>query len=123
MSMRKRILIVEDDRSFATVLNFLFKGEGYKVDVVHTGASALDQIHKKTPDMVILDVNLPDINGFKLCEAIKARQDTVAIPVIMLTARDRPVDLEKGKALGVAEYLVKPADHRKLLEAARRHLG
>ena len=120
--MKKRILIVEDDRSFASVLSFLFKGEGLKVYVAYNGNSALEQIHKKSPDMVVLDINLPDINGFKLCEAIKARPDTRDVPVIMLTARDRPTDLEKGKRLGVIEYLVKPVDHRELLELVRRHL-
>lgn len=121
--MKKKVLIVEDDRSFAAVLNFLFKGEGYKVYVAHNGDSALEQIHKKTPDIVILDLNLPDINGFKLCEAIKARSDTRDVPVVILTARDSSFDLEKGNKLGASAYLVKPVDHRELLKVVRRHLG
>ncbi len=121
--MKKRILIVEDDRSFALVLSFLFKGEGFKVYLAHNGDSALEQIHKKTPDIVILDINLPDINGFKLCEAIKARSDTQDVPVIMLTARDSSYDLEKGKKLGVDAYLIKPVDHRQLLEVVKEKVG
>ncbi len=120
--MKKKILIVEDDRSFALVLNFLFKGEGYKVYVTHNGDSALEQIHRKTPDLVVLDVNLPDINGFKLCEAIKARSDTRDVPVVILTARDSALDQEKGNKLGASAYLVKPVDHRELLEVVRRQL-
>jgi DNA-binding response OmpR family regulator len=120
--MKKKILIVEDDRSFALVLNFLFKGEGYKVYVAHNGDSALEQIHKKSPDLIVLDINLPDINGFKLCEAIKARSDTCDVPVVILTARDSSFDLEKGNKLGASAYLVKPVSHQELLEVVRRHL-
>lgn len=122
MKKKRKILIIEDDRSFAAVLNFLFKGEGYKVYVASNGKSALDMIDRKVPDLVVLDINLPDINGFKLCEAIKARQDTHDVPVIALTARDSSGDLEKGKRLGVVEYVVKPADHRGLLDAVRKHI-
>lgn len=119
---KKSILIVEDDRSFGMVLKFLFKGEGYKVSIAANGDSALEQIHNKPPDMVVLDINLPDINGFKICEAIKARPDTRDIPVIILTARDSSFDVKKGGCLGAAAYLVKPVNHRELLEVVRSHL-
>ena len=80
------------------------------------------EINRKTPDLLILDLNLPDIDGFKICSTIKSRSATKEVPIFMLTARDTIGNIEEGYDLGATEYFVKPVDDEKLLEAIRKHI-
>jgi len=123
MEKGKKVLIFEDDRSFSSMLAFLLQRKGIKVSSCYNGEDAINTIGKESPDLIILDINMPFISGFKMCETIKAHPSTQAIPVIMLTARSKASDIETGFALGASEYLVKPVDHKKLLEMVRKHLS
>jgi len=113
--MSRRILIVEDEENIVLSLQFLLKQSGYIVDVAPDGAAALRLISRK-PDLVILDVMLPDRDGYSICEAIRANDAWRNTMVLMLTARGRDFDREKGLALGADEYITKPFSNRDLMK-------
>ena len=117
------VLIIEDNRSYSFLVQILLKSNGYAVSAAYNGKTALEEIAGNIPDLIILDVNLPDISGFELCERIKSRDDTRTVPLIFLTGHKEAAITEKGIALGAAEVLVKPVDHRKLLEVVSECLG
>jgi len=101
----KRILVVEDDVMLNSGLCYNLELDKYKAVSIHNAAAALEKIRKENFDLVILDVNLPDCDGFELCKKIRITQD---IPVIFLTARDLEIDVMKGFDLGADDYITKP---------------
>jgi two-component system, OmpR family, response regulator len=101
-----RILVVDDEDSLADMLSTALRFAGYEVDSEATGFGALESIKKSPPDLVVLDVNLPDIDGFDVCKRI--RNDGFLSPVIFLTARDSTDDLRTGFGGGGDDYLTKP---------------
>lgn len=101
----KRILIIEDDISLSSGLRFDLEAETYLVNTAYSAKEALDFIYKKEYDLLLVDVNLPDENGFELCRKIKIQKD---IPVIFLTARDLENDQLQGFDLGADDYITKP---------------
>lgn len=104
----KEILIVEDERHIADGLRFNLEAEGYLVDLVADGSTALDILGGKTFDLIVLDVMLPGVNGFEI--AAKLREHLDYTPILMLTARGRPEDVLQGFAAGADDYLPKPFD-------------
>ncbi len=109
--MKKTILLVEDERSIADALIFSLEEEQYKTIWVELGEDALECIKKRDIDLILLDVGLPDINGFELCKKIKAEVD---LPVIFLTARKEEVDKIIGLEIGADDYVTKPFSLREL---------
>lgn len=101
----KKILVVEDDVMLNSGLCYNLELDDYKVVPAHDAAAALEKIKNETFDLMILDVNLPDSDGFELCKSIRAARD---IPVIFLTARDLETDVMKGFDLGADDYITKP---------------
>ncbi|HCA29625.1 MAG TPA: DNA-binding response regulator, partial [Ruminococcaceae bacterium] len=101
----KRILVVEDDVMLNSGLCYNLELDAYKAVPAHDAAAALEKIRDKTFDLVIMDVNLPDGDGFELCKKISAARD---IPIIFLTARDLEADVVKGFDLGADDYITKP---------------
>ena len=111
-----RILIVDDDELIADSLSYSLKLEGYETRSVGLGAQALDALSAFSPDLVVLDLNLPDINGMEVCRQMRIRG---TIPVIMLTARDDEIDRVMGLEIGADDYLTKPFAFRELLARIR----
>lgn len=118
-----RILIVEDEPSIALSLRFLMEQEGYQVHVVEDGEAALEACRKRPPDLVLLDVMLPGVSGFEVCRQLKAGPDGQAVKVVLVTARGRETDLEKGRAVGADAYIVKPFAIREVMETVRTLLN
>ena len=115
--MRKnRILVVEDEESLLKLESILFTSKGYAVTGARDGKSALEAIAADRPDLVVLDIMLPDLDGFELCRAIKGNPETSALPVIMLTAKKSSQDLERGRLAGANAYITKPFKSLKVLE-------
>src|SRR6266550_7121561 len=110
--MKTFILIVEDDSALARVLYDNLTFEGYSVDVATSAREATNKSRDRSPDLVILDVMLPDGNGFALCAHFRERTD---MPVILLTARSHKSDKVKGLELGADDYITKPFDLEELL--------
>ncbi len=111
--MRLKILIVEDDEELQKVLNTFLQNEGYLTDTAGKGSEALRKIERVEPNLVILDLMLPDIQGESVLQTI--RKDHPNLPVIILTAKSNPDDIAKGLNLGANDYLAKPFAAEELL--------
>ncbi len=101
-----RILVVDDEDSLVDLLSSALRFGGYDVTAEQSGFDALRAVKRETPDLIVLDVNLPDVDGFEVCRRI--RRDGLDVPVIFLTARDDPDDLRTGFRQGGDDYLTKP---------------
>jgi len=118
-----RITIVDDDRDTRELLRGVLIGEGYDVQVVANGLRLISSLQVDRPDLVLLDVVMSWMDGFELCRAIKKNPDFQDIPIIFVSARGAPEDLEEGYACGCADYLVKPLDMNLLRERIQAILG
>lgn len=101
----KKVLIVEDEKSLATVISDSLKNEGFETVIAHRGDEAIDCFYKEKPDLILLDINLPGMNGWEICKKLKALSQ---VPIIMVTARDSEFDEIKGLELGADDYITKP---------------
>lgn len=108
MTAPASILIVDDEPNILLSLQFLMKKAGYDVRTAKDGEQALAEIARATPDLVLLDVMMPKLDGFTVCQRIRAEAAWQGVRVIMLTARGRDVEREKGLALGADDYITKP---------------
>ncbi len=116
MGSRPHILVVDDDASIAAALRRALIYEGYQVDVAPDGPLALARARERIPDLVILDVMLPGLDGVEVCRRLRADGD---VPILMLTARDRTVDRVLGLDAGADDYLVKPFAYDELMARVR----
>ena len=113
--MRRRILIVEDDAALAKVLRVLLESVGYEVATVACGITGVACAADSPPDLVILDLALPDINGFEVCRRLRQLTNPWSLPILMLTGLDKPADQLRGYAHGADAYLTKPCEPSELL--------
>ncbi|MBT0662982.1 response regulator [Geobacter pelophilus] len=120
---RNRILIVEDEESLLKLESILLSSKGYKVVGVADGVAAIEEIFSNIPDLVILDVMLPGIDGFEVCRRIKEDPATSKIPVIMLTARKNTQDMDRGLQSGADAYITKPFKSAQLIGTIERILS
>ena len=114
--MSMKALIVDDDRVLADVVAFALRREGYEVIQAHDGLSALQSWTKNRPDLIILDINLPKMDGFSVCQRIRKEAST---PIIMLTVRSEDEDVVRGLVLGADDYIPKPFSPRQLIARAQ----
>lgn len=115
----ERILVVDDKRSTVEVLSMALKNEAFVVYTAEDGRKALEIARKEGPDLILLDIMMPDINGFEVCQRLKDNFFTAHIPVIMLTVKDHLNDKVKGLDLGADDYVVKPYDYPELVARIR----
>lgn len=113
--MPKKVLIADDEPNIVRSLQFLMKREGFEVLVAGDGEAALEQIATHRPDLVLLDVMMPKKNGYEVCQLVRANAEWQAIKVILLTAKGRDVDVEKGMAMGADAYVTKPFGTKELV--------
>jgi DNA-binding response OmpR family regulator len=106
------ILVVEDEQAIASFVSLYLKNAGYGVRAVTTGAGALNAMAAETPSLIILDLNLPDMDGVEICRRVRKTSD---VPILMLTARDEDVDKIIGLEVGADDYLTKPFNPRELV--------
>ena len=114
--MQKKILIVEDEESLLKLESILLTTKGYLVQGTTTGLAALEAIAEDVPDLILLDVMLPELNGFEVCERLKADPKTRHIPIILLTARKTPEDVSRGEEVGADQYITKPFKSATVME-------
>lgn len=112
----KKILIVEDEESLLKLESILLSSKGYSVVGVMDGKSALEEVETNRPDLVVLDIMLPEMDGFEVCRRIKDNPETRDIPVVMLTAKKSNADVERGKQSGAEAYITKPFKSAKVIE-------
>jgi PleD family two-component response regulator len=109
-----RILVVEDDLDISNMLRFYFGGQGYEVQVAPRGSEALMLTRKQLPNLIVLDIMLPDMNGYDVCRALRTTTRTSHIPIIFLTQKDERSDRIQGLELGADDYVTKPFDIEEL---------
>ncbi|ABR50824.1 two component transcriptional regulator, winged helix family [Alkaliphilus metalliredigens QYMF] len=110
--MEKKILIVEDEKPIADILKFNLEKEGYRIEMAHDGEDALKKVSEFIPDLVLLDVMLPKLDGFQVCRKIR---ESFSMPILMLTAKEEEVDKVLGLEIGADDYITKPFGMRELL--------
>jgi DNA-binding response OmpR family regulator len=120
--MTKSILVVEDEPNIVLSLQFLMKQAGFDVRVARDGDEALREVESRAPDLILLDVMIPKRDGYDVCQTIRANPDWAYIYIIMLTAKGREVDREKGISLGANDYVTKPFSTRDLTEKVKQIL-
>src|SRR6056297_1691882 len=113
--MTKSILIVEDETDIMKLIDWHLQSEGYLTFNAPEGAKGLDIAEKKNPDLIVLDLILPGMDGLEVCKSLKRNSKTQHIPVVMLTARGEEVDRIVGLELGADDYIVKPFSPRELI--------
>jgi DNA-binding response OmpR family regulator len=113
--MATKILIADDEPNIVISLEFLLKREGYDVVVAHDGVQALERVRAERPDLAILDVMMPNRNGFEVCQDLRQDPEFKTLRIMMLTAKGRDTEVSKGLALGADVYMTKPFATRDLL--------
>jgi DNA-binding response OmpR family regulator len=115
----KRILVADDEPSIVTAVEFLLRREGFEVDIARDGSEALARIEASRPDLVVLDVMMPQKSGYEVCRAIRGREEWRDIKIIMLSAKGRDAEVTKGMTLGADVYVTKPFSTRDLMGRVR----
>jgi len=119
MTNKAKILIVDDDIDTVELLTKRFHAEGYDTSEAYDGEQALQQVEEYKPDLIILDIMMPKIDGYEVCRRLKGSEDTKLIPVIMLTAKGKIPDKVKGLGIGADDYIAKPFDYRELSQRVK----
>lgn len=117
--MSKKILIVDDEKNIVDILKFNLSREGFKTLQAYDGQQAMDLAYEQTPDLILLDIMLPKVDGFTVCRKLREKMNT---PIIMLTAREEEVDKVLGLELGADDYITKPFSTRELMARVKANL-
>jgi len=117
--MAHHILVVDDEVNIAHSLNFLMEKIGYSVRIAADGEEAIEAIKEARPDLILLDINMPRINGYQVCEMVRADPEWKDILIVMLTAKGRDIEREKGLAVGADDYITKPFSTQEVIDKVR----
>jgi DNA-binding response OmpR family regulator len=112
----KKILIVDDEPNIVMSLEYIFKKENFEVFIARDGAEAIDIVDNDIPDIIILDIMMPNVDGFQVLKYLKANEDLSGIKVIFLSAKNKVSDIELGLQLGADKYISKPFSTKKLVK-------
>jgi DNA-binding response OmpR family regulator len=113
--MKKTVLLVDDEEEMTRLLKIELEQEGYEIFVAHDGLEGFQRIRECSPDVIILDIMMPGMDGYEMLKILKADDATKDIPVVILTAKTQEVDIQKGNALGATLYITKPFDSDELI--------
>ena len=122
-SNRKRILVVEDEDNIAIALDYLMTREGYDQKRIATGAGAVELIREMRPDLVLLDVMLPEVSGYEICQKVRMDPELAGVRILMMTARGSAMERRKGLAMGADGFISKPFELKALRAEVRRILS
>jgi DNA-binding response OmpR family regulator len=123
MEGSKKILVVDDDPYILMSLEFLMKKNGYDVMVARNGTEALDLVEKQLPDLVLLDIMMPDVDGYEICKHIKKTTKLKHAKVVFMSAKSKEVDIQKGYDLGASLYITKPFSTREMVKKVNELLA
>ena len=121
--MSKTILIVDDEAYIVTSLEYVMKSAGFEVAVAYDGEEALARVAEKVPDLMILDLMMPKLDGFEVCEKIRQNPLWKDIRIVILTAKGRDIERKKGMSLGADDYMTKPFSTRDILDRVKELLA
>ncbi len=113
--MSKRVLLVDDEPDILVTVKKLLWMNGYEVETALDGAEALEKIGTYTPDILVLDIMMPNVNGYQVCHHVRAKPETSDMPIIILSAKAQPYDKYWGEKIGANDYLTKPFDNKELV--------
>jgi two-component system alkaline phosphatase synthesis response regulator PhoP len=116
---RNKILVVDDEQILVDTIAYNLQQAGYQVTTAFDGASALEAAHRETPDLVILDIMLPEMDGLEVCRLLRRENNTATVPIMMLTAKGDEIDKVVGLEVGADDYVTKPFGRRELLARVR----
>lgn len=119
---RRRVLVVEDEDNIAIALDYIMTREGYDHDRIASGAGALERIRDTHPDLVLLDVMLPEVSGYEICQGVRLDPTLSDVKILMMTAQGSAIGKKKGLALGADGFIAKPFELGALREEVRRLL-
>jgi two-component system, OmpR family, phosphate regulon response regulator PhoB len=122
-SDKHRILVVEDEDNIALALDYLITREGYGHERVANGGEAMARIRSLRPNLVLLDIMLPEVSGYEICQAVRLDPELADVRILMMTARGSAVERKKGLALGADGFISKPFELKELRSEVRRLLG
>jgi two-component system alkaline phosphatase synthesis response regulator PhoP len=111
-----KILVVDDEVNITQILEFSIGAEGYEVISAQNGEEAIDKARREQPDLIILDIMMPIIDGYEACRILKSNPLTKNIPVVLLTAKGRDIDKRLGYEVGATDYIIKPFSPNKLID-------
>lgn len=117
--MGKRVLLIEDEPNIIEAIRFILSRDGWAVDTHSNGADAVEVVRAKSPDVLILDVMLPNRSGFDILKDLRADGATAALPILMLTARGQTKDRELAERYGVSRFMTKPFSNAEILTSVR----
>jgi len=123
MSELKKILVVDDDPYILMSLEFLMKKNGYDVMVARNGTEALEIVEKQVPDVVLLDIMMPDVDGYEICRHIKTSKKLKDAKVVFMSAKTKEADIKKGYDLGASLYITKPFSTREMIKQIKELMG
>ncbi|MFZ1529562.1 MAG: response regulator [Ferruginibacter sp.] len=118
-----KILVVDDDPYILMSLEFLMKKNGFEVSVARNGTEALELLSTHKPDVVLLDIMMPDVDGYEICSRIKSSKTLKDIKVVFMSAKTKEADIQKGLNLGASLYIKKPFSTRDLLKQVKELMG
>lgn len=114
--MNYKVLIVDDEPNILMSLEFLMKKKGYEVFIARNGAEAIKIIEEEFPDLVLLDIMMPDVDGYEVCEYVKGKPVLKEIRIVFLSAKTKETDIKKGLDMGADLYLTKPFSNKELMK-------
>jgi len=122
MAENKRIMIVDDERDLVETLTYRLEASGYTVLTAHDGEEGLEKAREEKPDLILLDVMMPKMDGYHVCRLLKFDEELKDIPIIMLTARGQEQDRKTGTDSGANDYVTKPFESSDLLKKIKEYL-
>ncbi len=121
--MAKRVLLVEDEKNVILGVRTCLDAVGYDIEIVEDGQEALDAVNREYPDLILLDLLLPKVDGFEVLKTLKENEDTASIPVIVLTAKAEDEDRQRVMDLGADNYMTKPFKPQELWDVLKQYLS
>ncbi len=119
----RKVLLIEDEPNIIEAIRFILSRDGWRVDTHSDGKSAVEAVRDRAPDLIILDVMLPNRSGYDILNDLRGAEDTQNVPVLMLTARGQTKDRELAERLGASRFMTKPFSNREILETVRELVG
>ncbi len=121
--MEKKILVIEDDPSTSRLVDYSLRHEGYQVLTASNGLEGIRKAHNEAPDLIILDVMLPGMDGFEICHRLRSEPDTAQLPILMFSAKVQEIDKETGLKVGADDYLSKPTAPAEIVSRVEKLLA
>jgi DNA-binding response OmpR family regulator len=121
--MAKKILVIEDDPAISRLVDYSLRHEGYEVISATNGLVGIRKAHNEAPDLIILDVMLPGMDGFEICHQLRTEKDTAQLPILMFSAKAQEIDKNTGLKVGADDYLPKPAAPAEIVSRVEKLLA